>query len=281
MQKIIIDEEFKDLLPVLDKDTYAMLEENLIRNGCTDSLILWSDTLIDGHNRYEICNRHGIPFNTVNKDFRSREEALIWIICTQVARRNLTPMQLCHFRGLHYMTDKKMHGGNRRYPAESSSGQSDHLNDDLQGSTANRLAEQYRVSSKTIRRDARVAAAIETIGEASRPAKKMILSGAAGIDKNKLSGLSEKPKEEIKAVAAAIENGTYEQLKPARSSSAYPKRPIEILLTEAGTVLLAITKLSDSFIVLPKIGLGKDKENLKAAIKTCIRHLEDLYGQIT
>jgi len=37
MQKIIIDEEFKALLPALDKETYDMLEANLIQNGCRDS----------------------------------------------------------------------------------------------------------------------------------------------------------------------------------------------------------------------------------------------------
>ena len=33
MPRIIVDEEFKALLPALDKDTYAMLEENLLENG--------------------------------------------------------------------------------------------------------------------------------------------------------------------------------------------------------------------------------------------------------
>ena len=102
MQRIIIDEEFKALLPALDTDTYARLEANLLENGCRDSLVVWNGVLIDGHNRYEICTKHGIPFKTVNKEFSSREAALIWIISTQLSRRNLTPAQLSHYRGLHY-----------------------------------------------------------------------------------------------------------------------------------------------------------------------------------
>ena len=73
MQEIVIDEEFKWLLPVLDAETFKLLEENILQNGCRDSLILWGDTLIDGHNRYEICMRHGLPFNTVSKEFDTRE----------------------------------------------------------------------------------------------------------------------------------------------------------------------------------------------------------------
>ena len=140
MQKIIIDEEFKALLPALDKDTYALLEENLLQNGCRDSIVLWGNVLIDGHNRYEICNKHKITFNTINKDFESREEALIWIISTQVSRRNLSPIQLSHFRGLHYMADKTIQGTNNQFTQKSEKGQNDPFQNDLTGSTATRLA---------------------------------------------------------------------------------------------------------------------------------------------
>jgi hypothetical protein len=106
MQTITIDEEFRSLLPTLDKETYAALEDNLITNGCRDALIIWNDILIDGYNRYENCSRLRIPYNIVSMDFDSREEVLIWIISNQVSRRNLTQMQLSFYRGLHYEADK-------------------------------------------------------------------------------------------------------------------------------------------------------------------------------
>jgi len=108
MQELIIDEEFRDLLPTLDEETYKLLEENLKENGCRDALVAWGGILLDGHNRYEICKEYGIHFNIVEKQFSCREEALIWIITTQVSRRNLTPIQLSHCRGLHYRTDKML-----------------------------------------------------------------------------------------------------------------------------------------------------------------------------
>ncbi|MCL2158258.1 MAG: hypothetical protein FWH48_02500, partial [Oscillospiraceae bacterium] len=107
MPKITIDEQFKALLPALDSQTYAQLEASLLENGCMHPLVLWNGILIDGHNRYEICTKHEIPFKTVEKEFESREEALIWIITTQVGRRNLTQIQLSYYRGLHYNTDKQ------------------------------------------------------------------------------------------------------------------------------------------------------------------------------
>jgi hypothetical protein len=102
MREITIDEQFKYLLPVLDEQTFALLEESLLANGCMHPLVLWGDILIDGHNRYEICQKHEIPFETVEMEFASRDEAMIWIITTQVGRRNLSPIQLSYFRGLHY-----------------------------------------------------------------------------------------------------------------------------------------------------------------------------------
>ncbi|MCL1847744.1 MAG: hypothetical protein FWF91_07270 [Coriobacteriia bacterium] len=206
---ITIDPEFQALLPALDKETYARLEENLLQNGCRDALVVWGDILIDGHNRYSICTRHSIPFTTVSMDFDSREAALIWIISTQVARRNLTPLQLSHYRGLHYKADKKIQGTNNQYTVKSESRQ----NDDKQKvqRTVTRLSEQYRVSPKTIERDAKTAQAIDAIGDASPEAKRMILSGEVTINKKDLQELLTKSPEQIAQIAANIEGGTYDK----------------------------------------------------------------------
>ena len=277
MPKIIIDEEFKALLPALDKDTFALLEENLLQNGCRDSIVLWGDILIDGHNRYEICSKHGIEFNTISRDFTSREEALIWIISTQVSRRNLNPMQLSHFRGLHYMADKKIQGS---YQQDKQKGQNDLFAPGQPGSTSVRLSNHYRVSPKTINRDAKAAAAIEAIGKTSETAKKMILSGEVAIDKTKLRELSECPREEIEAVAAAIEKGTYEKQPLASAVSAAPEKPVDIILAAMRPLQIAIDALSASFSVLSKIRSSIARVELKAILRSCIDQLEDLYGRI-
>ena len=102
MRKIKIDEEFMSLLPTLDTETYARLEDNMRKYGCRAAIVLWNDVIIDGHNKYAICTKHKIPYKTVRMEFCCREEALIWIIKTQVSRRHLTPMQMSYYRGLHY-----------------------------------------------------------------------------------------------------------------------------------------------------------------------------------
>ena len=88
--KLVIDNEFKNLIPSLTKEEYDQLENSIKEEGCRDSLITWNHTIIDGHNRYDICNRHNIPFDTVSKDFNDRSEVKLWIINNQFGRRNLT-----------------------------------------------------------------------------------------------------------------------------------------------------------------------------------------------
>lgn len=84
-----IDVEFQSLIPPLTFEEKEMLEESILSEGCRDAIVVWNDTIIDGHNRYEICKKHGIPFETVNREFESRNEVIEWIIKNQFGRRNL------------------------------------------------------------------------------------------------------------------------------------------------------------------------------------------------
>lgn len=86
---ICVDKEFKNLIPPLTAEEYAGLEESILSEGCRDAIVLWGETIIDGHNRYEICTKHGMNFQTVQRDFGSRDDVIEWIIKNQFGRRNL------------------------------------------------------------------------------------------------------------------------------------------------------------------------------------------------
>ena len=88
--EITIDPEFKALIPPLAADELRQLEENILRDGCRDPLVVWDGRLIDGHNRYEICTRNNIPFQIVEIQFESSTHARIWMRNNQAGRRNLT-----------------------------------------------------------------------------------------------------------------------------------------------------------------------------------------------
>jgi hypothetical protein len=90
---MIIAKEFQKLIPALLPDEYKLLEANIIRDGCREPLSVWNGVLVDGHNRYGICQRHGIKFETRQVSFDSREHAKLWIGEQQLGRRNLSDSQ--------------------------------------------------------------------------------------------------------------------------------------------------------------------------------------------
>jgi len=274
MIEIIIDEEFQNLLPALDEKTYKRLEESIVEHGCRDALVTWKDILIDGYNRYSICTKHEIPFSTVTMEFQSREEVIIWIIENQVSRRNLTPIQLTHYRGTHYRMIRKIKGTYTRSNLQVNTGQ----NDQYQSWTENQLSKKYRVSPKTIRRDAKISETIDNIGEKSPEAKRKILSGEISINKRDLEQLSSKPKAELEILADEVEDGSYSKNKPAnihKKSNSVSINP-ETQPFEAAIVMIT----SSLFDELRKQSNKTDTVVFKTTLRSYIDKLENIYRQI-
>ena len=74
---------------------------------------MWNNTLVDGHNRYEIVQEHPeISFSTMPLPFESREEVLAWICKNQLGRRNLTPEQKKFLIEKQYSVEHRKPGGN-------------------------------------------------------------------------------------------------------------------------------------------------------------------------
>jgi len=282
MQTVIIDEEFRSLLPALDEKTYTALESNIIENGCLYALVLWNGILIDGYNRYSICTEHNIPFDTIDMELDSREEALIWIILNQVSRRNLTPLQLSRLRGLHYRADKKI--------VTNASGRNQYSNQNevvpqneeqaKKLSTATRLAKQYNVSRITIERDSKIADAIDAIGEVSPEAMRKVISGEVAINKNKLKALLSDPAEAVESTVAEIEEGTYERRKPAVPQPAGNGDPPTSIPPEVQRFCLTVSSITNEFSsVMQELCNNGGIADFRTALRSYIDKLEDFYGK--
>jgi len=277
LKDIVIDEEFRQLLPPLDAQTYSSLEQSILDYGCMNPLVLWNNTLIDGYNRYKILTEHGLPFNTMNLEFSSRNEVLIWIISTQVSRRNLTTMQLTYFRGLHYNTDKKLHGDAGRL-VNNPSGHDVHLG----GNTANRLSEQYSVTSRTIRRDGQIADMIDAIGRASPDAKRDILSGAARINRKQLRDLASSSDDDIEMISSEIVTGIFNDKIKAEvtdlTRTSVPGNNDKSDFHEF--ITFVINQLHEFINDVQSIPLNTDPIVLRKLIRTHMQKLEASYKQL-
>jgi len=91
---IRIDEGLRAYIDPLTEDEHAALERSLLAEGCRDALVLWGDLLIDGHNRYALCMKHGIPFRTTqNTHFKSMDDVHLWMIENHLGRRSVSDFQ--------------------------------------------------------------------------------------------------------------------------------------------------------------------------------------------
>jgi len=189
------DPEFQALIPPLSAEEKAQLEANIVADGCRDPLVVWGETLIDGHNRFEICNRLGLPFKTVLMDFAGRDDAIEWIINNQFGRRNLSDYQ----RGVLALRMKPIiearakaamiEGRNQHSPSEKSHEASPIRTDEAVAALAN-------MSGNTIRKIERI--------EASAEPEVKALAAAGDVSIHLASQFVDLPKESQQDAIAAI-----------------------------------------------------------------------------
>ena len=98
MIDIVIDSEFKALIPPLSDAELEGLESDIVEAGrALVPLMLWNKILVDGHNRYAICTKHDLPYEVmeVGHPEWTRTDARIWIRRNQLHRRNLDSLTRC------------------------------------------------------------------------------------------------------------------------------------------------------------------------------------------
>ena len=91
-----INPELQAVVAPLTTEEYAQLRDNIQKDGLLEPITLWAEesgTILDGHNRYAICQELGIGFRTKALSFLGIEAAKLWILEHQVGRRNLTDDQ--------------------------------------------------------------------------------------------------------------------------------------------------------------------------------------------
>lgn len=91
---IHINDELRTYIDPLSAEEYEALERSLLAEGCRDALVLWGDVLVDGHNRYALCSKHGIEFKTIqNPRFTSMDDVRLWMIENHLGRRSVSDFQ--------------------------------------------------------------------------------------------------------------------------------------------------------------------------------------------
>ncbi|HSO00556.1 MAG TPA: hypothetical protein VLS89_19825, partial [Candidatus Nanopelagicales bacterium] len=198
----VIDKEIASLTPSLSPEELAQLERSILAEGCREPLTAWDDgrrkILLDGHNRYRICRRHGVPHTIKLIKLPDREAAIRWVAEHQLGRRNLTPEAYAYLRG-------KLYNGMKRQGSRSdlTSGQS------AQKSTsAQQLAAQCKVDEKTIRGYGRFAAQLDALADAvGADIKDQVLTRGARISRADVPRLLRLDEQTRRRVVAEVRQG--------------------------------------------------------------------------
>jgi hypothetical protein len=215
---ITVNDDLLAYIDPLTPDEHAALERSILAEGCRDALVLWGEVLVDGHNRYGICQKHGIAFNTVqNTHFKSLDDVHLWMIEQHLGRRSVSDFQ----RGVLALRKKDILAARRQLPREPlPAAKGDEPVADLQPwegeaepmITREAMAKAARVSSATIQQ-------IEKIQKSATP--ELVEAVKAGtISINAAATVASLPAEEQVAAAAGGKKDLQQAARQVRNAQA-------------------------------------------------------------
>ena len=210
MKKLKTDDEFRHLIRPLRGREYAQLEQNILADGCRDPIVVWNDVIVDGHNRYEICVRHGISFETKDMEFECREAAIAWICANQLGRRNITEETRKFLIGMQYENEKVVTRIRNKIGRNQHSMEAEPVNDEAEDvacrhRTAQRIAEENNVSAATVQKYAIFTRALEEIGKKEPKLVPKILSGQYKIAHKHVMEMAELPVTDLRRINRKID----------------------------------------------------------------------------
>jgi len=184
------------VIPPQSKEEHDGLENSILVNLFDPAypIIVWDGFIVDGHNRYEICQKHGIDYSISEKDFVNRTDAYNWIIDNQLSRRNLKPDQYSYLRGKN-KDDLKLEYGHNLPTFDKLSNEllatdgvkshnatlkSPNINKGDEKDTASNIAKKDKINRATVFRDARFADAVDEIAENTGINAQDLLAGNLG-----------------------------------------------------------------------------------------------------
>jgi hypothetical protein len=212
---ITISEELQAYIDPLTEDEHVALERSLLAEGCRDALVLWGELLVDGHNRYGICKKHGIAFNTVqNETFKSIDDVHLWMIDNHLGRRSVSDFQ----RGVLALRKKEILSS-RAVQARQTSATS-------AADVAMQTSEEPTLTRDVIARAARVSSVtlgrIEKIQKTATP--ELVNAVKAGVVSiNAAAAISSLPNEKQKEAVAGGKKELRQAARQVRESKLPPK----------------------------------------------------------
>lgn len=107
-----IDPEFRRLSVPLSPEEENRLENSLLREGCREPIAVWHGCILDGHKRYEICSYEEMEYETVEMNFATKDDALLWVCKNHLATVNPNSTVFRYLLGKRYVLEREMYKKN-------------------------------------------------------------------------------------------------------------------------------------------------------------------------
>ncbi|UUC92253.1 MULTISPECIES: plasmid replication/partition related protein [Comamonas] len=280
-----IDEGLKAYIDPLTPDEHESLERSILAEGCRDSLVVWGDLLIDGHNRYGICRKHGLPFNTVQAtQFKNMDDVHLWMIDQHLGRRSVSDFQrgVLALRKREIIAERRaaaaaaVNAAKAAQPASEEApweGETDPVVAQALASVA-KVPDEALDTREALARAARLSAGqvkmIETIQEKAAP--EVVAAVKAGeLSLNAAAVVATLPEEEQQAVAAEGADALKQAAKRVRDAKKKPKAA----KSEAEESAEAAPAASPEELQARVTELEAENERLRLQVKT----LQDLLAE--
>ena len=209
-EDLVIDPDLERLIPHLSDDEKEMLEASILEEGCREPLYVWNRTILDGHNRYRICKRHGIPFQTREAPVSSEDEAIVWICINQMGRRNISDETRHYLIGKRYEAEKRIGSmnpsGRNQYSAKEVAPSMEEQPKPAHKAryTATKVGKEYGLGHNAVEKYGKYARNIDVIGQASPELSNRLLSGELYISMENVGEIAQMSRRQIQAVSENI-----------------------------------------------------------------------------
>ncbi len=207
MPQFTIDPEFRDKIPPLTQEEFQKLEENILEDGeVLEPLVVWKNTIIDGHHRWKIIQKHpelNGKYKVKRMEFQDKWAAIVWMCRNQLGRRNITDEQKTALIGEAYKAQKMTQGNHAERGTDGK--YLSRQNDDLgSGRTVNIVARDFGVGTKTVERAEHFVDGLDAAEKVSPGIKEAVLSGEVKAPKSMIAEIRNLPTEKAKEAADAI-----------------------------------------------------------------------------
>ena len=289
-----IDPEFKRLSVPLSPEEERRLEYSLMREGCKEPIVVWHGCILDGHKRYEICSYEEMEYETVEMDFATKEDALLWVCKKHLATTKPNSVAFRYLLGKRYDLEREIY---KKNPEKIRINYVKKL--DRVGAVCSTLAEETNLNHCTVQRYGILALQLDQIAEKDMAMFEAILAEKIPITYGKVMKYSEMETSKLVSTRRRLlhDDIKMRQRKPRKKAAlsekkeekAEPAAPLEMGIKEMptfdpdmefrGLALTIPTWMNAIARSRAKTNIEMVSETTKAQLAVILRRLEEQITQ--